>query len=74
MDTEDEFIKRLDMLSLAPHWIQCGKLSFIIRMYELVFSTYISMIKNDPDEFFMEKEQQGECISNPYNDQKNSAA
>ena len=59
MDTEDEFIKRLDMLSLAlsldTMW---ENFRSSLGMYELVFSTYISMIKNDPDEFFMEKEQQ----------------
>ena len=58
MDTEDEFIKRLDMLALAlsldTMW---ENFRSSLGMYELVFSTYISMIKNDPDEFFTEKEQ-----------------
>ncbi|MZU11596.1 hypothetical protein GUA37_10560, partial [Bifidobacterium longum] len=63
MDTEDEFIKRLDMLALA---LSLDTMSENFRsslgMYELVFSTYISMIKNDPDEFFTEKGQRARVL------------
>lgn len=63
MDTEDEFIKRLDMLALA---LSLDTMSENFRsslgMYELVFSTYISMIKNDPDGFFTEKGQRARVL------------
>lgn len=60
--TTNEFRKKLDMLALSLS-LQGNDNHFgLNKDYQLLFSTYIQMIHDDPDEFFIEKGQKENII------------
>lgn len=50
----DEFIRRVDMLALTLSLKRNSRSFFPSEFYELLFSTYIKMIENDPNHFFID--------------------
>ncbi|THE16267.1 hypothetical protein E1H99_00335 [Enterococcus hirae] len=57
-----EFEKRVDMLVLALSLKENDRFFKAKEEYQLLFSTYIKMIENDHDNFFIEKEQKEKII------------
>ncbi|THE16268.1 hypothetical protein E1H99_00340 [Enterococcus hirae] len=57
-----EFKKRVDMLVLALSLKENDRFFKAKEEYQLLFSTYIKMIENDQDDFFIEKERKAKII------------
>ncbi|THE16272.1 hypothetical protein E1H99_00360 [Enterococcus hirae] len=57
-----EFEKKVDMLALTLSLKENDDFFEAGEGYPLLFSTYIEMIKNDSDDFFIKKEQKGKII------------
>ncbi|WP_206853793.1 hypothetical protein [Candidatus Enterococcus mangumiae] len=58
----DEFARRIDMLALTLSLKSSNNFCVSPENYELLFSTYIKMIENDQDDFFIDKKRQPKII------------